>query len=200
MLSPLNVGVRPQTRFTVMRLFSFLPPLLACVFAAPVGAQRLAPSLDVSAGFSTGIAGDFEARGGVAFEVLPALRVRPAPSGAILAALATGMQGPLASTDDCVPRPAGGCVPDFPLLYSAAALLGWERAGPRGPSLRILAGAGYYRADEGGAALGLQGRLDVATPPLLHVALVASVRGAVLPNFRGDALGLAAVGLGLRLR
>jgi|SoiMethySBSTD1v2_1073268.scaffolds.fasta_scaffold137374_6 hypothetical protein len=38
-------------------------------------------------------------------------------------------------------------------------------------------------------------RLDVATPGLLHVAFVVSARGAVLSNFRGDALGLAAPGM-----
>lgn len=38
-------------------------------------------------------------------------------------------------------------------------------------------------------------RLDVATPGRLHVALAVSARGAVLSNFRGDALGLAAPGM-----
>lgn len=160
----------------------------------------MGPSLDVSAGFGAGVGGDFEARGGVAFDAVAGLGVGPARRGPVVAALAAGMQGPLGSSDDCVPAPSGGCVPDFLLLYSAAALLGWERANARGPSLRVLAGPGYHRADEGGAAFGLQARLDVATAPLLHVALVASVRGAILPNFRGDALGFTAVGLGVRLR
>ena len=46
----------------------------------------------------------------------------------------------------------------------------------------------------------LWSRLDVATRGLLHVAFVVSARGAVLPNFRGDALGLAAAGIGVRLQ
>ena len=183
-----------------MRLCTFFAPLVACALAGPVSAQRLAPSLDVGLGFGTGLGGDFEARGGVAFEALAGFRVRPAPGSAVVAALAAGMQGPLGGSDDCVPHPSGGCVPDFPILYSAAALLGWEKASARGPSFRMLAGPGYYEVDEGGGTLGLQSRLDVATAPLLHVALVAWARGAVLPRVRGDALGLAAVGLGLRLR
>ena len=183
-----------------MRLSNCLAPLAACLLAGPVGAQRVAPSLDVTVGIGTGVGGDFEARGGIAFDALAGLQARTARRGTVLAAVAAGVEGPLVSTDDCVPRPSGGCVPDFPLLYSASALLGWERARSRGPSFRVMAGPGYYRGDAGGAALGLQGRLDVATAPLLRVAIVASLRGVVLPSFRGDALGLAAVGLGLRLR
>ena len=113
---------------------------------------------------------------------------------------AVGAQGPPDSGDDCILTPSGGCVPDSPLFYSTAALLGWEIARGRGPSARALAGPAYYRADEGGASLGLQGRVDVATTALLHVALVVSARGAVLSNYRGDALGLAAAAVGVRLQ
>jgi hypothetical protein len=186
-----------------MRPFSFLTLLIACVLARPdsAGAQRRPLfSLDASAGFGTGAGGEFRDPAGFALDALAGVRVRPAPAGAIVAGLAAGMHGMPSSGDDCLLMPSGGCVPAFPLFYSAGALLGWETASASGPSLRLLGGPAYYRADEGGAALGLQGRLDMTTPALLHVALVVSVRGAVLPNFRGDALGLAAAGIGVRLQ
>jgi hypothetical protein len=182
---------------------SVLLLLTACVLVRPlhVGAQqRPALSLEASVGFGVGDGSEWRNRAGFALDGLVGLRVRSAPGGAILAGLAGGMQGMPGSGDDCLLTPSGGCVPDFPLFYSAAALLGWEAARASGPSLRVLAGPAYYRADEGGAALGLQGRLEVASPAWLHVAVVASVRGAVLPNFRGDALALAAAGFGLRLQ
>ena len=185
------------------RPVSFLALLIACVLARPTsaGAQRRPLlSLDASAGVGTGAGGKFRDPTGFALDALAAMRVRPAPAGAIVAGFAAAMQGMPSSGDDCLLTPSGECVPDFPLFYSAAALLGWEVAGVSGPSLRLLGGPAYYRADEGGAAFGLQGRLDVATPALLRVALVVSVRGTVLPNFRGDALGLAAAGLGVRLQ
>jgi hypothetical protein len=188
----------------VTQSLSFLALVLtACVIGRPTDAgaqQRPALSLEASAGVGTGAGGEFQSRAGFAFDGFIGLRVRQANRGGTVAGLTGGIQGALASGDDCLLTPSGGCVPDFPLFYSAAALLGWEAAGTRGPSLRMLAGPAYYRADEGGAALGLQARLDVATPALLHVALVASVRGAVLPNFRSDALRLAAAGLGVRLQ
>jgi hypothetical protein len=187
----------------VTRSLCFHALLIACALARPTTAsaqRRLPLSLDATVGFGTGAGGEFRDPRGFALDALAAMRVRPAPAGAIVAGFAAELQGMPSSGDDCLLTPSGGCVPDFPLFYAAAALLGWEAAGGSGPSLRLLGGPAYYRADEGGAALGLQGRLDVATPAMLHVALVVSVRGAVLPNFRGDALGLAAAGLGVRLQ
>ena len=172
---------------------SFLALLIACGLAWPTSAEaqrRPTLSLDASGGFGTGTGGEFRDRAGFALDALAATRVRPAPAGAILAGISAEMQGMPGSGDDCLLTPSGGCVPDFPLFYSAAALLGWEAAGVSGPSLRLLGGPAYYRADEGGVALGLQGRLDMATPALRHLALVVSVRGAVpaqLPRRRACA-------------
>lgn len=166
---------------------------LACG-AVPVtdasGQRWPAVSLDATAGLGASSGGgNFRSRGAVALDALFGIRLRPAAGSGLLAGLSAGLQGPIHGGDDCLIAPGGGgCVPHFPLFYSAGALVGWERAGARGPSVRVLAGPAYYRADEGGRALALQGRLDLATPALFHIALVASLRGAVLPDFRGDAL------------
>jgi hypothetical protein len=64
----------------------------------------------------------------------------------------------------------------------------------------VLAGPAYFRGEDPGGALGLQGRLDVSTPPVLHTALVVSLRGAVLPGFRGETLGTTSLGVGLRIQ
>jgi hypothetical protein len=162
--------------------------------------ERPALSVEAAAGLGTGGGGEYSSGAGFVLDAAVALRARLTRRGAVLVGFAVGAQGPPGGGDDCILAPSGRCVPDFPLFYSTAAFLGWEIAGYQGPSVRALAGPAYYRADEGGAALGLQGRVDVATPALLHVALVASVRGTVLPNYRGDALGLVAAVVGVRLQ
>ena len=119
-----------------MRPFSFLLLLTACLLArsTSTGAQpRPRFSLDASAGLGTGAGGEFREPAGFALDAIAAMRVRPAPAVAIVAGLAGGMQGMSSSGDDCLPAPSGGCVPDFPLFYSAGALIGWEAARGSGP-------------------------------------------------------------------
>ena len=98
--------------------------------------------------------------------------------------------------------PRGGCTPAYPLFYSVGALAGWQWGRGRDASVRALSGAGYYRAvrrDGGGGTIGLQCRIDLATAALWRVALIGSLRGAVLPSFRGDAHGLGTASFGVRV-
>ena len=121
----------------VTRRFSFLALLLACLLAGSAGAQRISPSLDVSVGAGTSAGGEFVSRGGFAVDAVAGLRVRPAGRGAILAGIAAGMQASMGNQDGCVTSSSGRCVPDFPILYSTAALLDWEGRGPVRFGLRI---------------------------------------------------------------
>jgi hypothetical protein len=88
-------------------------------------------------------------------------------------------------------------VPSFPDFYLIAALMGWENGAGL---VRALVGPAYVQADFDGRTVGVQGRLDAATPALWRVAMVVSIRPTLIPYYRGDMVGLLAVGIGLRLR
>jgi hypothetical protein len=184
-----------------MRLICFGMLTVALVAPARVEAQqRLRLSFDATLGFGTGSGGGpWNHDDGFALDGLLGARVGGARKVAVLAAVDGGMHA-IMGGDDCLLSPSGGCVPDFPILYYGAVLIGVEATAPRRLSLRLLAGPAYFHGDEGGTALGVQGRVDVATPPLAHVAIAASIRGAVMPDFQGDALRVRAFGLGLRLQ
>jgi hypothetical protein len=173
--------------------------------SALLPAQERAPvSLEGSAGVGIGHGSStFRDRTGIALDATLAWRIRPAAAGAVLVALTGGVQGSPDATDLCTIAPNGGCVPAYPLFYSVGALAGREWARTRGASARVLAGPAYYRASPrsgGGGAFGLQARVDLTTPALWRVALLGSLRGAVLPSYGGGSHALGAVGLGVRVQ
>ena len=88
-----------------------------------------------------------------------------------------------------------GCVQPFPFFEVAGALVGWENASA---TLRVMGGPAWAHAESD--ALAWQARLDGALPVVWRLALVGSVRGTVVPKYRGDAVKLLALGLGLRVR
>jgi hypothetical protein len=99
---------------------------------------------------------------------------------------------------------------DFPALASIALLAGQSYSMPLGGSVAVLGGAGLYIPEgesnggrfleDGGTALGLQARIDGATAVKGHMAFLLSLRGALLPNLRGDSYRVLALGIGLRLQ
>lgn len=127
---------------------------------------------------------------------------RQAPSvSATLFGLALGAQAGLSRGDDCrILLGVPGCLKDFPSLVSAALLAGRSHGLPLGGSIAVLGGPGIYFADGGGAALGLQARVDVASAVKAHATFVVSMRGAYLPNLRGDSYLPVALGVGVRLQ
>jgi hypothetical protein len=177
--------------------------LFACACGAmlPAGAdaQLSGSSLEATLGYSTGGGGAFSERGGIALDVLLAKPVRQAPAGTQVAAITAGIHGPIAGDLSCLDTPAGVCAPGFPVLISAGVLGGVQRGSAAGANARLLAGPAFFAAEEGGT-LGLQGRMDVATPALFHVSLVASLQGAVLPRFQGERLTTRSISLGLRIQ
>lgn len=177
--------------------------LLASLIAAPLVAQDRSPvSVDVTAGPSVGLGGGVARhRAGIAVDGNAAWRVRSVSGGNVLVGLSGSIQGAIGQNDLCEPAAGGGCVPYFPRFYATAILAGMELVMPHRTSVRFLGGPGYYySADEGDGALGLQGRIELATAPWHHAAFVASLRGAVLPQFRGTLHGLGALGFGIRLQ
>jgi hypothetical protein len=171
---------------------------------APALAQgTLRPaSVDVGVGVGFGRGGGLRhARDGVAASALVAWRVRALSAGAMLVGLGGSAQAPTDGSDDCLLAPGGGCVPNYPGLQSVGALGGWGAGrGRRGSAVRALAGPAVFRSDERATALGLQARVDVATPSVAHLALVAWGQAALVPRLRSEAYRLGAVGLGLRVQ
>ena len=139
-------------------------------------------------------------RGGFAADASVGVRLGRPLNGRGTVVFSAGWQGALAGADDCPLVPGGGCLGRYPMFFSAAALAGVEVGRPHGATIRLLAGPAYFREDDGEEAFGMQARFDVSTPAALHVALVASARASVLPNFRGDIYSLSALGVGVRIR
>jgi hypothetical protein len=175
------------------RWYSVLSAALAS-FATAADAQSRAPiSATLTAGIGhLGGGAALKTRGGYALDALLAARRR---SGWLLAAGA-GVQGSMGSNDRCDFAPDGACLEDAPVTTTVAALAGWE--GPRA-TLRALAGPAFVAA-QGAGGIGLQGRVDMATPALGWVAPTLSLRATLAPRLDGEARRLFAAGIGLRVR
>ena len=181
-----------------MKLLSCLAAF-ALLLCGPASSQLAAQaaSIEASMGIGTGLGGpEARHRTGMAMDALVGVRVRDLSHGALVAGLAIGAQGAASRTDDCILTPGGGCLPSFPFLVWVGPLAGWQS--PRG-RLRVLAGAASFQADEGGSTAGITARADAAVRALPHLAPVVSVRGAILPSYQGDMIGLLSVGVGLRI-
>jgi hypothetical protein len=178
------------------------------MLAGSAAAQYHFPvSTEASFGFRVGHGGTYTTRSGAAIDVVLGYRLRDTPAGTLIGAFNLGVQSPVTSDLVCIPVGPianGECAPNFPIFFSGGALLGVQRGSARTASARILAGPTYYLPlgsdHDAGGALGLQGRVDVSTPPWMHTAVVASLRHSVLPSFRGDPLGITSFGLGLRIQ
>lgn len=181
-----------------------LPLMLSATLAAQQGPP--APlSIDASAGVGTITGGDYLWRSSVVLDATLGLVAREAPGGALLVAVSGGVHAPWGNAMAC---PGGGdCTGDHPVFLSLGALAGWEQAGAGSLSLRILAGPAFYRAsassfgdDDPVMTAGAQVRGDLGVQATTRLAIVLSARGAYLPNLDGEAVGLGALGLGLRFR
>jgi hypothetical protein len=173
--------------------------------AASASGQRLASTFDVNLqGWNT--TGDRPLTVGIALEAVAARRLRPFSHGALVVGGAAALQGVIGDGEVCRvgPPPVPGddplvvCQSAAPAFASFTALAGVEAT--RGLTARLLGGPAVFYAGTRGTALGAQGRVDVATPSLFHIALVISARGAVVPNFEGRCATFVALGLGLGIR
>ncbi|HYR09720.1 MAG TPA: hypothetical protein VEQ60_18235 [Longimicrobium sp.] len=175
----------------------------ACAAAAPTTApaQAFGPSADVSAGMFVGGGGTFAERGGPALDGIVALPLGRTRSGTLVAGVTGGISGPLMIGDQgCRIGPNDTCMPDYPVFVTVGAVAGVQRAIGSGLSARVLAGPAYFQATDGDDTFGAQGRLDVAKPLIFRTALVASLRGSLLPRYQGETLSYATFGLGLRIQ
>jgi hypothetical protein len=133
---------------------------------------------------------------GVTFRALDSRR------GSLLVGVNRASYLPHGNDATCPVRPGTTrCVPDYPEFAATSLLVGWQSPRPQRGSLRLLMGPGLYRADNRdiGNSLGLQARIDVASPALWHVSLVTSARAWVVPNAEGTRYRQMMLGLGLRI-
>ncbi len=172
----------------------------ACLATSKSEAQGVSPlSLEASMGAGKGWGGDgYRGNGsGLALDALLGLRVRSLAHGGLVAGVSGGIQAAGAHTTICPPNQSGTCTPGFPDVYTVAAFAGWESG--RG-IFRVMLGPAFAHASDAGNALGFQGRVDAAAPFADRVAVVASIRPTVIPDFHGSTLKLLAFGIGLRVR
>jgi hypothetical protein len=184
--------------------------LLLAAGALP-GQQPRGVSLDVTLGGGAGLGGvEVYARGGVAGDALLGVQLGQAARRAFMAGIGVGFQGLPYGNDICHVGSRGQCLSDFPAFGTVGLLAGLElrsRSGASpGATLRVLSGPAYVHLDgddsagQRGNTAGVQGRVDVATPPLGPLAAVLSLRGTLVPRFRDQTLATWALGVGLRLR
>lgn len=176
---------------------------LACVAAAPVNAaaqQAFGPSVEASAGAFVGAGGTFDERGGPAVDVSVAVPIGRMGSGTLVAGLTGGISGTLIMTDICRRGPNDTCMPSYPTFVTLGAVAGVQQSIGGGFSARALAGPAYFQATDGDDTFGLQGRLDLARPLFFRTAVVASIRGSLLPRYQDQTLSYAAFGVGLRIQ
>ena len=159
--------------------------------------ERWPVSIEATVGLGVGDTnGDYRDNGtGVTADVSVAWRVRPSNKGGFVGGLNWAGQGTGPTSDICILRTDGTCVPRFPDFFIIGALLGWENGRE---NVRFLAGPA--RVDAGSSILGWQARLDASVPLAWHVSVLGSARGILLPDYRGDQFRLGALGIGLRLR
>lgn len=174
----------------------------AAVLSTTAAAQQaFGPSADVSVGVFVGSGGSFADRGGPALDGIIALPLGQARSGTLVGGVTGGISGPLMMGDlVCRAGPNNTCIPNYPTFVTVGAVAGVQRAIGSGMSARALAGPAYFQDADGGDTFGLQGRVDVAKRLVLRTALVASVRGSLLPRYEGSTLSYATFGLGLRIQ
>jgi hypothetical protein len=159
-------------------------------------------STEASFGFRVGHGGTYQTRTGASIDAVLGYRLRDTRAGTLILGLNLGVQSPITvSGPGSLVLPGEKETSVFPAFISGGALLGVQRGSTaRTASARVLAGPTYYRDIDGPGALGLQGRVDVSTPPWMHTAVVASLRHSVLPSFQGESLGITSLGLGLRIQ
>lgn len=173
-----------------------------CTISAPVAAQQpsFGPSAEAGLGVFVGGGGQYMRRGGPSADVVLAVPLGRASAGTIVAGVTAGISGSMGGDLVCEVGPEGSCKDDHPTFFALGAVAGLQRQIGAGLSARALAGPAYYQSADGPNVFAFQGRLDVAKPLVFRTALVASLRGAVLPGYQGETLTHTAFGLGLRIR
>jgi hypothetical protein len=172
-----------------------------CAASVPAQAQQptFGPSAEAGVGAYIGGGGAYFRRGGPAVDVVLAAPIGQGYGGTIMAGVTAGISGSMGGDDVCRIGPGDTCLDDYPTFFSLGAVAGVQRR-MGGLSARALAGPAYYQSVDGPNVMALQGRLDVAKPIVFRTAIVASLRGSLLPSYQGEPLSFTALSLGLRIQ
>lgn len=128
-------------------------------------------------------------------DALLAFRI-PARVGASVVIGSSASVQSVGAHQSCDILPGGTCSPDFPEFQIVSALAGLET---EGGSARILVGPAVAVSRSHAVGAG-QARVEFARPLFARVSVTASGRFAYVPQHRGEAFSLGAMGVGLRLR
>jgi len=187
------------TRYSAIALI-----VVALTFPLRASAQWVRPlSLDMNVGRGYLLGGpEVVSRASIVLDGLLTMRLAKDGRSGLLAGMSAGWQGPPPGGDRCVLDQAGQCLHDYPQFTSVGVLAGWTSAAGR---VRVLGGVASVRADKKDYpdrydyTVGLPLRVDCAVAQFSHLAVVASLRGTVLPRYRGSAYTLFASGVGFRI-
>jgi hypothetical protein len=161
------------------------------------------PSLDMNVGPGYLLGGpEVLSRGSFGADGLLTMRLAKDGNSGLLAGISVSWQAPPPSGDICRPGQATQCLHDYPQFTTVGVLAGWTSAAGR---VRVLGGVASVRAqpEEQWAkpdyTMGFPVRVESVLAKFPHLAVVASLRGTVLPRYRGNAYTLLASGLGFRI-
>lgn len=171
---------------------------LAVLFVTPLHAQQTA-SIFVQAtlGIGTSAGGDYVERDENTAEVMLGGRA-PKRTGPIAFGMALGGNFVYGSDLTCRVGSNGGCVPGMPRFGYVALLTGLDAHGRAG-GIDVMAGPALLMASSA-TRIGAQARVDLTSPSVLHLSIVASPRLLLVPNLAGATLTLRSFSIGLRLR
>ncbi|MHB1313258.1 MAG: hypothetical protein ACYC3L_14680 [Gemmatimonadaceae bacterium] len=169
--------------------------------ASAQAARSLSLEMNVGPGYLVG-GPEVRSRGAFGADGVLTLRMAKDGSSGLLAGMSVAWQGPPPSGDNCVPGRAVQCLDNYPQFASVGLLSGWTSAAGR---VRVLGGVAAVSAqpEEQSAkpdhTIGIPVRVDGVLAKFSHVAVMASLRATVLPQYRGNAYTLFASGLGFRI-
>lgn len=187
----------------IQKVLTIAPVTALCLGTPHVGvAQEPWPlSIETNLGLGAGwTSGEYRDNAeGLIGDLLVGLRLRSAGEGALFAAVSLGVQGTGATTLECLPDSQGGCIQGFPEFTVLSILGGWET---RTAFFRLLSGPSVVRAygDWDARRFAWLTRLDAAVPLLGRISYTASLRGFIVPSYKGDSFQLIALGVGFRIR
>ena len=184
---------------------------LALAFFAPLSTVHAQPhteplpgppvSLDLALGGGAMQHDPYADANGIQAEALLAARFLTRPGGSlVLAAIGFATVVGFGSDLECLIDPSvSGCVARA-MLEPIAALLGGAELRRYGAALRVLAGPIRYRTGDAGPCTGSHVRLDLAVPASSRMAVVLATRMSYVGRFRGEALEIFSMSVGLRFQ
>lgn len=134
---------------------------------------------------------------GISADALLGFQVHKLSHGAVVTALAVGVQSGGPVTDVCILKPDGSCVPSWPGFQIFSLLAGWETSTS---AVRVMAGPAYVRVDYDPVPVAASARFDAAFALASHFSFTTSVRAVLLRSDNSDAFQLFAIGIGFRVR